>query len=171
LFGDVFGKKSLVLGEPEKRPQRRDFQVKTFGAQPTGRTARFARRRPRLLLLQKRLEVAQLDLRPIRESVALGPGNEFAQQRRVGARRVLRLPALVAQVLQEIFDQRLHQLRRRPPGGAPRRRAGYRCAHAQARQGAAVGSPAPMERISARELNGFPTHKKPGHRMGSRAFN
>ena len=33
---------------------------------------------------------------------------EFAEQRGVGFRRVVRLPALVAQVLQKIFDERVH---------------------------------------------------------------
>ena len=36
------------------------------------------------------------------------PTDEPAQQGGVGALRVLRLPALVAQMLQKVFDQRLH---------------------------------------------------------------
>ena len=51
----------------------------------------------------------QLDRWPVREILFRRPRGEFAEQRSVGFRRVVRLPALVAQVLQKIFDEGLHQ--------------------------------------------------------------
>src|ERR1035437_2863582 len=62
------------------------------------------------LALKKRHEMLQLDLYPIRDSLFAGPRGEFAEQRGVSFLRELRLPALVAEVLQKIFDERLHQL-------------------------------------------------------------
>ena len=53
----------------------------------------------------------QLDRLPVRKILFRRPSGEFAEQRRVGFRRVIRLPALVAQVLQKIFDQNVHGAR------------------------------------------------------------
>ena len=50
----------------------------------------------------------QLDRFPIRQILFCRPGGEFVQQRGVGFLGVLRLPAFVAQVLQKIFNERLH---------------------------------------------------------------
>ena len=45
-------------------------------------------------------QVFEFDLFPVRKILFRSPGNEFVQQRGVGSLRVLRLPALVAQVLE-----------------------------------------------------------------------
>jgi len=50
----------------------------------------------------------QFDLLPIRQLLFGRPRCESTEQRRIGPRRVIRLTAFVTQVLQEIFDQRLH---------------------------------------------------------------
>jgi hypothetical protein len=50
----------------------------------------------------------QLDRLPVRKILLRRPRGEFAQQRGVGFRRVVGLPALVAQVLEKVFDERLH---------------------------------------------------------------
>lgn len=50
----------------------------------------------------------QLNLFPVGQIVFSGPGNESAEQSGIGLGRVIRLAALVAQVLQEIFNERLH---------------------------------------------------------------
>ena len=52
--------------------------------------------------------MAQLDGVPVGEVLGGGPGGEFAEQGGVGALGVLRLPALMAQVLEEVFDEGLH---------------------------------------------------------------
>ncbi len=54
--------------------------------------------------------MAELDRLPVRKPLLAGPGDEFVQERGVGSLRVLRLPAFVAEVLQEVFDQSLHRL-------------------------------------------------------------
>jgi hypothetical protein len=46
----------------------------------------------------------QLDRLPISKILFRRPRREFTEQRGVSFRRVVRLPALVAQVLQKIFD-------------------------------------------------------------------
>jgi hypothetical protein len=50
----------------------------------------------------------QLDRFPIRQVLLGRPRSKFVQQRGVSFLGVLRLPALMAQVLQKIFDQILH---------------------------------------------------------------
>ena len=64
-------------------------------------------------MLKERHEVLQLDLFPVRDPLPACPGDEtIAEQPGVGFLRVLRLPALVAEVLQKIFDERISLLRR-----------------------------------------------------------
>ena len=60
---------------------------------------------------EKRHEMFQLDRWPVREILFRRPRGEFAEQRGVSFRRVVRLPALVARVLQKIFDERVHGAR------------------------------------------------------------
>src|SRR4029077_15229704 len=45
---------------------------------------------------------------PILEPLLLGPNNEFIQQRGVGALGVLGLAAFVAEMLEEVFNERVH---------------------------------------------------------------
>jgi len=59
-------------------------------------------------MLEEGHEMLQLDLLPVVQSLLAGPGDKFAEQRRVGFLRVLRLSAFVPQVLQKIFDEILH---------------------------------------------------------------
>ena len=51
----------------------------------------------------------QLDGFPIGEPLLGGPSHKFAKQRSVSPLRVFGLPALMAQVLEEIFDESLHE--------------------------------------------------------------
>lgn len=57
---------------------------------------------------EKHHEMFQFHIVPIRESLLLRPRDKLAEQCGVGFRRVVRLPALVAQVLEKIFNQSLH---------------------------------------------------------------
>src|SRR6266487_426863 len=57
--------------------------------------------------------MARLDGLPIRQSLFACPNDELAQQPVVSLRRVVRLSALVAEVLQKIFDEILHGTFRR----------------------------------------------------------
>ena len=66
-------------------------------------------------MLEKRHEMLQLNLIPCGEVLFGRPRGEFAEQSGVGFRRVVRLPALVAQVLQEILDQDIHEARMEEP--------------------------------------------------------
>ena len=50
----------------------------------------------------------EFHLRPVGEALFFAPGDEPAQQRRVGFGGVVGLTALVAQILQKVFDERLH---------------------------------------------------------------
>ena len=59
-------------------------------------------------MLEKGHQVFEFNLLPIGKIFLRGPGNEFIQQRRVGSLRVLRLPTLVAQVLEKVFNECLH---------------------------------------------------------------
>ena len=59
--------------------------------------------------MQKSHQVPQLDDSPIRKPLGFRPADEFIKQSGVGPLRVLRLPALVAEVLEEIFDQGAHR--------------------------------------------------------------
>ena len=52
--------------------------------------------------------MAELNGFPVREALLFGPGDEFIQQRGVGSLGVLRLAALMPEVLQEVFDQLVH---------------------------------------------------------------
>jgi hypothetical protein len=51
----------------------------------------------------------ELNLRPGGEFLLFRPIREFSQQGGISSGRVFGLPALVAQVLQKIFDQVLHR--------------------------------------------------------------
>src|ERR1017187_3598102 len=62
-------------------------------------------------MLEKGHEMFQFDLLPVRQILFFRPCGELAEQRRVSFHRVVRLPALVAQVLQKIFNERLHVTR------------------------------------------------------------
>ena len=108
IFRDVRGQKFFVLGEFIKRPQRGDFQINTFAAQALGGFLRLVGERARALVREKRHQMFQFNRFPLREILFCRPIGEFAEQRGVSFRRVVRLPALVAQVLQKIFDERLH---------------------------------------------------------------
>src|SRR5208337_3878411 len=61
--------------------------------------------------------MAQFNRVPVREPLLAGPGDEFVQQGGVGPLRVLCLAALVAEILEEVFDQGLHQARHWPWSG------------------------------------------------------
>lgn len=50
----------------------------------------------------------ELHLFPVGEIFLLRPDDKFSEQRCVGARGVVRLPAFVSQELQKIFNERLH---------------------------------------------------------------
>jgi hypothetical protein len=50
----------------------------------------------------------ELNRFPGSQPLSFSPGDEFIQQRRIGPLGVLRLPAFMAQVLQEILNQSLH---------------------------------------------------------------
>lgn len=63
-------------------------------------------------MLEKRHEMLESDLSPIGEFLFRGPCDELIQQRGVGSLRMLRLPAFVTQVLEKIFNERLHRSRR-----------------------------------------------------------
>ena len=56
----------------------------------------------------------QFHIVPVSETLLFRPRGEFAEQRGVSFRRVVGLPALVPQVLQKIFDERLHRGRLPP---------------------------------------------------------
>jgi hypothetical protein len=58
-------------------------------------------------VLEESHQVAQLDGLPILQPLLFRPGNEFVEQGSVGSLSMLRLPALVAEVLQKIFEERL----------------------------------------------------------------
>jgi hypothetical protein len=50
----------------------------------------------------------KVDRLPIRQSVLARPIGEFVQQARVSFLGMLRLSAFVSEILQKIFNQRLH---------------------------------------------------------------
>ena len=64
-------------------------------------------------MLQKRYQVRELHIMPVAKLIRLGPGNEFPKQGGVCPLGVLGLAALVAQILEKIFDQVLHRLSKR----------------------------------------------------------
>ena len=59
-------------------------------------------------MLQVGHQVVEFDRFPVGEALLLGPGDELVQQRGVSFLRVLCLAALVAEVLEEVFDQLVH---------------------------------------------------------------
>jgi len=59
-------------------------------------------------MLEKRHQVPELNRVPVGQVLLGGPRDEFVEQRCVGFLCMLGLPAFVPQVLEEIFDERLH---------------------------------------------------------------
>jgi hypothetical protein len=111
IFRDVDRQDFFVLGKFIKRAQRRDFQVHTLAAQAFDGLPGLVGQRAGALVLEKRHEMLELDLLPVRELLRSGPGDKFAEQRGVSPGRVVRLPALVPQELEKIFDEGLHNKR------------------------------------------------------------
>jgi hypothetical protein len=60
-------------------------------------------------MLQERYQMPQFDRLPIFDPLLVRPGDKLFEQSRVGALRMLRLPAFMTQVLEKIFDKRLHR--------------------------------------------------------------
>ena len=108
MLGGIGGQKFFRLGEIVKRAQGGDLQIHALAAQPARRILLLVRQCPLALALKERHEMFQFDLFPVGDFLPACPRNETIQQPSVSFLRVLRLAAFVAQVLQKIFDERVH---------------------------------------------------------------
>ena len=91
--------------------QRGDFEINTFTAQSARRIFWLIEQGSFAFVLKERHEMLQFDLFPVRQSLFCRPRDEFAEQCGIGFLRVLRLSAFVTQILQKIFDERIHGVR------------------------------------------------------------
>ena len=108
VFRHVHRQQPFVFGEAVERPQRGDFEINALAAQAARRILRLVGQPASTLVLEEGHQMPKLNGLPIRQTLFARPSDELAQQPGVSLRRVVRLSALVAEVLQKIFDEILH---------------------------------------------------------------
>src|SRR6187399_880035 len=108
MLGDIGRQMFFILRKAIERTKSSDFQINAFATQTPGGFLGLMRQRSLTFVQEKGHQVAQFNVFPIRELLALRPCNELVQQTGVGALSVFRLTAFVSEVLEEVLNERLH---------------------------------------------------------------
>ncbi len=120
MFGGVGGQETFRFAELVESAQGGDLEIERFVAETFGISGRggggglaegvsaFGGERTAALVLEKGGEMAEIDLLPALEVPGTGPGDKCSELVGVGPDRVVGLPAFVADMREEILDQRVH---------------------------------------------------------------
>lgn len=125
MFRRVHFQETLAFGKAVESAQGGDYEVKAFGAEFAGSRPLTRGGRPLAFGLEEGQQVRKRDGRPFAQALRFRPADEPAEQSGVGLLGVRGLSALVAEVLEEILDQILHEVVSRP--ASSRSRGGLPC--------------------------------------------
>ena len=114
VFRWVGGELFLRLGPLVEGAKGGDLEIQTGGAQRRLGLIRCVGPLAVALVLEEVGEVGEVNVAPAPQPVRARPREELAQQRLIRPLRVLRLPALVPQGEEEIFDEEVHDQRVNP---------------------------------------------------------